>query len=38
MGCSMEELWKGLKELKGFTTLYEEQKYQSMNPPEITRD
>jgi hypothetical protein len=29
----MEELKKGLKELKGFATLKEEQQYQSTRPP-----
>jgi hypothetical protein len=31
----MEELEKGLKELKGFVTPEEEQKYQPTRPPEL---
>jgi hypothetical protein len=33
----MEELEKGLKELKGFAAQYEEQQYQSTRPPELPR-
>jgi hypothetical protein len=34
----MEELEKGLKELKGFATPLEEQEYQPTGPPRATRD
>jgi hypothetical protein len=34
----MEELEKGLKELKGFTTPYEEQQYQPTRSPRAPRD
>jgi hypothetical protein len=33
----MEELGEGLKELKGFATPYEEQKYQPPPPQELPR-
>ena len=40
MGTPMEELGKGLKELKGFVTPQEEQQYQSTRhpPPIAPRD
>jgi hypothetical protein len=35
MGFPMEELEKGLKELKGFTIPYEEQQYQPTRVPRV---
>jgi hypothetical protein len=34
----MEELEKGLKELKGFTAPWEEQQYEPINTPRAPRD
>ena len=34
-GSPMEELEKGLKELNGFATPWEEQQYESTKPPEL---
>jgi hypothetical protein len=34
----MEQLEKGLKELKGFATPYEEQQYEPTRPPRAPRD
>jgi hypothetical protein len=38
MGSSIEELEKGLKELKGFTTPEEEQQYPPIRLPRTPRD
>jgi hypothetical protein len=38
MGSLVEELEKGLKELKGFSSLYEEQEYQPTRPPRVSMD
>jgi hypothetical protein len=38
MGTPMEELWDGLKELKGFATPQEEQQYQPTRSSRAPRD
>jgi hypothetical protein len=38
MEFPIEELEKGLKELKGFTTPWEEQQYQPIRPPRAHKD
>jgi len=38
MGTPVEELEKGLKELKGFATPQEEHQYQPIRPSRASRD